>query len=109
MLSQFGPIAVRVLRLSLILCGLLIVSPRAAEAARETCFDWSEAAGIVKRERLTTASRVLRRAAAVYGGQLKKITLCRSGTQYVYRMVIFEAAGRIRSLTIDARQPFPPQ
>lgn len=75
----------------------------------EPCIgDWSEAAPIVARENLTSARDVHEIARAHLAGDLVRITLCREGSRFVYRLVVRDERGRISSRTVDARNPFSP-
>ena len=79
----------------------------APSRADDTCIeDWSKAAPIVKAEGLATVETVTRLAASRLSGDVVKVTLCRDGGRYVYRLVVRTGGGRHSSLTVDAIEPF---
>ena len=93
-----------------VLLGLFLLAVSAISAtAGEVCYpDWSTAAPVVVKEKLVDAKAVHKLARQRYQGALKKITLCRSGSEYIYRLVFYERNGRIWHLKVDARRPFQP-
>lgn len=93
-----------------VLLGLFLLAASAVSAtAGETCYpDWSTAARIVVKEKLAAVKVVHQLARQRYQGDLKKITLCKSGSDYLYRLVFFAKGGRIWHLKVDARRPFQP-
>ena len=97
-------------RAILYLIGLALMAFGVPSAhAAETCYpDWSVAAPIVAKEKLVAAKKVHQLARQRYRGDLKKITLCKAGNEYIYRLVFFEKNGRIWHLKVDARRPFEP-
>lgn len=93
---------------SALLAILLAAAPAGSVTASETaeCFtDWSDAAPIVARERLLVARDVQLFSRRTLDGDVVRLTLCRDGTSYVYRVVLRDARGRITNRTIDARSP----
>ncbi len=82
------------------------VSP--VHAADGACFkDWSDAGPVVRQEGLTPAKQLPELARDRVEGDLIKVTLCEEGGRYVYRLVFFDASGRVTNLTVDAKDPFP--
>ncbi len=78
-----------------------------ARAQQATCYEWSEAAPIVAREKLVSAAEIHVKARAARMGELIRITLCEEGGRYVYRLVLQQPGGKVQNLTVDARRPFP--
>lgn len=79
----------------------------AAEAPAKGCFaSWSEAAPIVKREGLATIERVNRLARDRAAAEIVNGKLCQDSGRYIYRLVVREAKGPLRTLIVDARDPF---
>jgi uncharacterized membrane protein YkoI len=75
--------------------------------ANVTCYpDWSTASAVARSEGLTSADRIVRQAPTELGGDVARMTLCKDGTSYVYRLVVRDAYGQVRSVTVDARRPF---
>ncbi len=93
-----------------ILLGLILLAANVVSAAAgEVCYpDWSTAAPIVVKEKLAAAKVVHQLARQRYQGELMKITLCKSGSDYIYQLVFFAKGGRIWHLKVDARRPFQP-
>lgn len=86
--------------------GVLPPATMAADAVVGGCYpSWTEAAQVVKREGLATIERVSRlardRAAEIVNG-----TLCQDSGRYVYRLVVRESKGPLKTLIVDAREPF---
>ncbi len=79
------------------------VTKPAAALEGSTCFnDWSDAAPIVARERLRAASDLQIQARTRFDRDLVRITLCQLDGNYVYRLLLRDANGRISPLTVDA-------
>lgn len=93
---------------ALIMMVFLLVpgSIHAAVAQQGKCYEWTEAAPIVMREKLASAKDVHEQARDRLSGELIRITLCEEKGQFVYRLVVQEGGGRFRHLTVDARKPF---
>jgi hypothetical protein len=66
--------------------------------------DWSEAALIVRRETLVPIERVSKLASAKHpGAEIIKVTLCEEQGKFVYRVLLRERQGQLRSELLDAR------
>lgn len=78
----------------------------AAVAEQDRCYDWTEAAPIVRREKLASAKDVHQQAREKLEGELIRITLCEEKGQFVYKLVVQQGSGRFRYFTVDARAPF---
>jgi hypothetical protein len=88
-----------------IAAGLLWAGGARSETGR--CFSsWSEAAQVVKSERLVVVEHLSRLAQAKLGGAIVKSKLCTTGRGFRYRLVVRPPAGPLRSVELDARQPF---
>jgi uncharacterized membrane protein YkoI len=79
-----------------------------ASFAQAVCIaDWSIAAPIVHREKLTTVEALSRLAAAkVSGSSIVRTALCEENGAFSYRIVVRDDHGRLSSHTVDARTPF---
>jgi uncharacterized membrane protein YkoI len=77
-----------------------------ADATDGCIADWSIAAPIVYKEKLTTVEALSQLAEAKLPGSIVKTTLCEENGSYVYRLVLRDAQGRLSSRTVDARAPF---
>jgi uncharacterized membrane protein YkoI len=68
--------------------------------------DWSAAAAIARRETLTSVERVSKLAREQYpGAEIIKVTLCEERGKFVYRLVLRERQGQLKSVQLNARQP----
>lgn len=75
--------------------------------AADTCFnDWSVAAPIVLKEGLVTVEQLTPRARDKFKGDIVKVTLCQENGAYVFRLVVRGAAGDLKTVTVDAKNPF---
>jgi uncharacterized membrane protein YkoI len=94
--------------LAAIAVAALLGAPGGARAD-DTCYaTWTEAGPVVRKEGLTPASQLSELALGKVEGNLMKITLCEEAGSYVYKLVFFDADGKITNMTVDARNPsFP--
>ncbi len=79
-----------------------------ASLAATTCItDWSIAAPIVHKEKLTTVEALSRIAAGKLSGRvIVRTTLCEENGVFSYRVVMRDGQGRLSTHTLDARAPF---
>lgn len=90
-------------------CVLLLEAVRASTpaAAQSNCYtDWSVARPIIKRERLATVERLSELALEKDAGDIVKTTLCRDRGRFVYRLMVRNSHGALRTLVVDAKRPF---
>ncbi|MEQ1712665.1 MAG: hypothetical protein ABL908_14865 [Hyphomicrobium sp.] len=84
-----------------------VAAATASARAGETCMaDWSVAASVVRKEGLTTVEQLLKLAHKSGAGDIVRTTLCEDGGTYVYRLVVKDRNGQLKTLTVDARKPF---
>ena len=88
------------------LAALAAVLVSAAQAQAPKCYEWSDAAPIVKREGLASAKTVNELTQSVAGGELVRITLCEEAGRYYYRLVVKSPSGGLTNQTVDALKPF---
>jgi uncharacterized membrane protein YkoI len=90
-----------------------MTTPQATDTTQEArippdskCWsDWSEAAVIVRRETLMPVERVSRLASAKHpGATIIKVTLCEEQSRFVYRLLLRDRQGQLKSELLDARQ-----
>jgi len=93
-----------------VLAALLALSPAPAAVGQSMrCYDdWSDAAPIVLREKLTPAREIQSWARKRLKGNVIRVTLCQDGERYVYRVLVREPKGRISNRMIEARGPLDP-
>ena len=94
------------LALILLICLLVPGGAYAAAAKDDKCYEWSDAAPIVRREKLASAKDVHEQTRKRLEGELLRITLCEEKGHYVYKLIVQEGGGKVRNLTVDARAPF---
>lgn len=86
---------------------LLIGATNSAEASPLKCLStWSEASPVVTAQQLASVEELNRQVAKLELGELLMTTLCHDGDRYVYRLMVRSTKGRVRTLTVDADQPF---
>jgi|GEM_PF-1111096 len=95
------------LRIATTLIALIVLADLAtATAETNQCFkSWSEAAAVVRQERLVAVEQLSKQARATLGGSIVKATLCSAGQRYFYRLVVRLPGGLMRHISLDARQP----
>lgn len=92
--------------LALIVAGLLSLFG-VAQAANGVCIgDWSEAAPIVQKEGLVTVEVITGLNHDKLKGDIVKTMLCKEQGRYLYRFVVRQANGQLKTVPVDARQPF---
>lgn len=96
---------------TLIRAGMLAILAAAsspADAADDgKCFaDWSVAAPMVKEQGLTSVEQLRSLARTEVSGDVVKTILCRLQDDFIYRLVVRERGGQMRTLNVDARKPF---
>jgi len=96
----------RFLLLNLALLPSLGGPASAAAADSDRCYNWTDAAPIVRQEKLVSARDMHDLARSKLEGELIRITLCEERGQFVYKLVVKNDGGRVRYLTVDARAPF---
>jgi len=78
-----------------------------ALAADKTCIErWSDAAPLVVANGLVTVEVLTAKAPKKLGGSIVKATLCETNGSYTYALVLRTPKGRLKSVTVDARDPF---
>lgn len=79
----------------------------AASAREGSCFtDWSVAAPIVKREGLVSVEHLSDLVREKLKAHIVKATLCERDGRYVFLVVIRPERGKLRTITVNAREPF---
>jgi uncharacterized membrane protein YkoI len=95
------------LTLAMMMVFLLALGARTAQAGEEPCFaDWSVAAPIVKKEGLISVERLSDLVKSKLRAHIVKATLCGKDGAYLFQVVIRPENGKLRTLTLNARQPF---
>lgn len=87
---------------------LLVSICNSAALAQPACItDWSIAAPIVHKEKLTTVEALSRIAAdKMAGSAIVRTALCEEAGNYSYRIVMRDGHGQLSTHTVDARAPF---
>lgn len=68
--------------------------------------DWSTAVPVVREEGLAPVDVVTRLAKTRLEGEVVKVTLCKAGERYVYRLLMRLPNGRMAPVIVDAKEPF---
>lgn len=92
------------LRQSLIpfLLPLLLTSQLSLAKAEECYADWGIAAEIVRSRKLLTVGELSSGAARAIPGQIVKTTLCKDGDDYIYKLVVRDGKGALKTIVLDA-------
>jgi hypothetical protein len=93
----------------LILAALFVASltPLALSQSVGTCFtDWSAASIIVKAESLFPVDQLAKLAPSKLNADVVRSALCETQTGFVYKLVVRDKSGVLKSLTVDAKHPF---
>jgi hypothetical protein len=86
------------------LAPLLAVPAHAGDGA---CFEsWSEAAQVVRKEGLVSTHDVYQKLHERNSAEVLRITLCRQGNRFIYKVVVRQTSGRLVNRLLDARHPF---
>ena len=76
-------------------------------AGDKTCIErWSDAAPVVSAKHLMTVEQLSALAPKYLGGNIVKATLCQENGSYIYTLVVRTRKGKLKSVTVDARDPF---
>ena len=96
-------------RIAIILFALSTVAavPAKADSASKCFASWSDAAPVVKREALVAVEQVSTLARpSLSGAEIVKTTLCEDQGRYIYRLLVRETKGQLKTVLVDARAPF---
>ena len=75
-------------------------------ALAEDCYaDWGTAGEIVRREKLVTVQQLTQGYAAGIPGTIVKTTLCKDGDDFIYKLVVRDPSGQLKTVVVDARNP----
>ena len=86
---------------------LASIAPFAASADRTCITDWSIAAPIVHKEKLTTVEALSAIASdRLSGSVIVRTALCEEQGAFSYRIIMRDAQGRLSTHIVDARAPF---
>lgn len=71
------------------------------------CFsDWSVASRIVEKEKLATVAELSSLVRENAAGSIVTTQLCQARGGYVYRLIVKDGKGALKSMTVNARKPF---
>ena len=91
-----------------LMAGVLMSTMATPSLAAADCTDnWSDMASAIAANSLVSAKDLRTRAASSVGGNLIKISLCHAYGTYSYQLVFLDQAGKLTTMTVDARNPFP--
>ncbi len=93
--------------ISVLILILTVATNGGGAAAGETCFaDWSVASPIVKKEGLVAVEQLTPTAKMRFNGDVVKVTLCEDNGVYIYRLIVKDSRGNLKTETVDAKNPF---
>ena len=92
--------------LAAILLAMATHAPASANEQGKCYQSWTEATPIVKREQLVPAKELHEQARKRHLGEPIRITLCEENGRFVYRLVLQDATGKVKNMTVDAKRPF---
>lgn len=103
-ISFFESYMLRITASLFILAGICNSSSMGGDAC---ITDWSIAAPIVHKEKLTTVEALSRIASdKLSGSVIVRTALCEESGVFSYRIIMRDAQGRLSAHTVDARAPF---
>ena len=83
---------------------LVVAATQGGAAIAEDCVaDWGQAGAIVRAQKLMTVSELSKSAGSQVAGEIVKTTLCKDGDDYVYKLVVRDAKGQLKTVVVDAR------
>lgn len=86
----------------LALTAVVFATCAAAEARGEDCYgDWGAAAEIVRGRNLMTVQE-LAKSARDLPGEIVKTTLCKDGDDFIYKLVVRDPMGTLKTVVLDA-------
>ncbi|MGH1418222.1 MAG: hypothetical protein ACRBCJ_05135 [Hyphomicrobiaceae bacterium] len=75
--------------------------------AATTCYtNWSEAAVVVKKNKLVNVADLDAMVRDKLDGRIVKTTLCSVEKDYIYKIVVRKSGGQLKSVSVDAKKPF---
>ena len=81
---------------------LLVLAAGSRGAVADCLTDWGAAGDIVRANGLQTVEQWSRNFAQQLDGQIIRATLCEEGGSYVYRLVVRDRTGQMKSVVLDA-------
>jgi uncharacterized membrane protein YkoI len=85
---------------------LALMAGQTSLAASRCINDWSQAAPIVRQEKLLTVEQLTAAARGRIEGDIVKTTLCQDDGNWVFRLIV-RVKGHLEMMTVDAKDPFP--
>ena len=84
-------------------------APLGAQAQSGACLpDWSAASIVVKAEGLVTVEQLAKLAATRVRGEIVRTALCEDKSGYVYKLLVREGSGQVKTIIVNAKQPVFP-
>ena len=94
----------RLKTLSPFLLAALVAAGFSASARAEDCYaDWGAAGAVVRAQKLMTVQQLSQPGATGVAGDIVKTTLCKDGDDYIYKLVVRDASGQLKTVVVDAR------
>lgn len=88
------------------LAAFLVLPAWPGRAAAEECLtDWGAAGAIVRSQKLVPVAELSKSQAVGAAEEIVKATLCRDGDDYIYKLVLRDTKGQLKTVVVDARKP----
>ena len=71
--------------------------------AEAGCLPWKSAGALISQNSLVPGNVIYNKVQSKTGGKVISATLCESGGNFVYKIVVLGAKGDVTNLTVDAR------
>ena len=65
--------------------------------------DWGQAGAIVRQQKLMSIGELTKSVTPNIGGAIVKTTLCKDGDDYIYKLVVRDPSGQLKTVVVDAR------
>jgi uncharacterized membrane protein YkoI len=75
----------------------------ASAPAQAGCVPWKSAGSIISQNSLIPGNVIYNKVQSKTGGRVISATLCESGGEFVYKIVVLGKKGDVQNLTVDAR------
>lgn len=79
------------------------VSLASAAKADDCMPDWGQAGAIVRAQKLLTVGELTKLVAQDVGGTIIQATLCKDSDDYIYKLVVKDRSGQLKTVVLDAR------
>jgi uncharacterized membrane protein YkoI len=93
----------RPVRQAAIAVSFAVMLTAAVTPAQAGCVPWNSAGAIISQNGLVPGNVIYQKVQAATGGKVISATLCESGGNFVYKIVVLGKKGDVKNLNVDAR------